>query len=50
MPDLQDALLYFNTDKPQWYGWIDTAYDGYYIYPSAGGTISGTILVYGYGE
>ena len=25
MPDLQDALLYFNTDKPQWYGWIDTA-------------------------
>ena len=29
---------------------VDTAYDGYYIYPSAGGTISGTILVYGYGE
>ena len=25
MPDLQDALLYFNTDKPQWYGWIDTS-------------------------
>jgi len=29
---------------------VDTAYDGYYIYPSGGGTISGTILVYGYGE
>lgn len=29
---------------------VDTAYDGYYIYPSAGGTISGTILIYGYGE
>ena len=21
---LQEALSYFNTDKPQWYGWIDT--------------------------
>jgi len=21
---LQDALAYFNTDKHQWYGWIDT--------------------------
>ena len=29
---------------------VDTAYDGYYIYPSEGGTISGTILIYGYGE
>ena len=29
---------------------VDTAYDGYYIYPSVGGTISGTILTYGYGE
>lgn len=29
---------------------VDTAYDGYYMYPSAGGTISGTILTYGYGE
>jgi len=24
MPDLQDALEHFNTDKHQWYGWIDT--------------------------
>ena len=23
MPSLQDALLYFNTDKHQWYGWIN---------------------------
>lgn len=29
---------------------VDTAYDGYYLYPSVGGTISGTILLYGYGE
>ncbi len=29
---------------------VDTAYDGYYIYPSVGGTIAGTILTYGYGE
>jgi len=21
MANLQDALAYFNTDKPQWYGW-----------------------------
>jgi len=24
MADLQDALAHFNTDKHQWYGWIDT--------------------------
>ena len=29
---------------------VDTAYDGYYIYPGSGGNISGTILLYGYGE
>jgi hypothetical protein len=23
MVDLQDALAYFNTDKHQWYGWIN---------------------------
>ena len=23
MADLQDALAYFNTDKHQWYGWIN---------------------------
>ena len=23
MPDLQDALAHFNTDKHQWYGWIN---------------------------
>ena len=29
---------------------VDTAYDGYYLYPGSGGNISGTVLVYGYGE
>ena len=23
MADLQQALAYFNQDKPQWYGWKD---------------------------
>ena len=25
MANLQDALAFFNTDKPQWYGWINLA-------------------------
>ena len=25
MATLQDALAFFNTDKPQWYGWINLA-------------------------
>jgi hypothetical protein len=24
MASLQDALIHFNTDKPAWYGWIDS--------------------------
>ena len=23
MANLQDALAFFNTDKPQWYGWVN---------------------------